>query len=105
MPQVILPAFETAAERLDPAKSDAADNYRVAHKGWYAQTEGLKSGEYRPFGEWEEMQAVWTTYTNGMPSSKAVRRMFAEQTINFIRYSTPKVKANVIVSNGSGARE
>ncbi|MCO4761067.1 MAG: agmatine deiminase family protein [Myxococcales bacterium] len=98
---VILPAFETAVERLNPAKSDAADDYRAQHKEWFAQTQGLTPGRFRPFGEWEEMQGVWTSYSNGMVNSKAVRRMFAEQTINFIRHSTPKVRAYVIVNNAN----
>ncbi len=101
VPQVNLPAFETAAERLDPAKNDSADDYRASNKGWFAQTQGLKAGEFRPFGEWEEMQSVWTTYSNGMPSSKAVRRMFAEQTINFVRHSKPRLTAHVIVNNAT----
>lgn len=99
VPEVILPSFETAAERLNSAKNDAADDFRAANKIWYAQTQGLKEGQFRPFGEWEEMQGVWTTYSNGMPGSKAVRRMFAEQTINFIRHSKPQVKAYIIVNN------
>ncbi len=99
--QVVLPAFETAAERLNTAKNDAADDFRATNAKWFAQTEPLEPGRFRPFGEWEEMQAVWTTYSNGMPGSKPVRRMFAEQTINFIRHSTPKVKAHVIVNNST----
>ncbi|HAN31525.1 MAG TPA: hypothetical protein DCQ06_07995, partial [Myxococcales bacterium] len=100
-PQAMLPAYETASERLNKAKNDAADDYRAKNAKWFAQTVALEPDRFRPFGEWEQMQAVWTTYSNGMPSSKAVRRMFAEQTINFIRHSNPKVKANVIVNNNS----
>ena len=32
VPEVILPSFETAAERLNSAKNDAADDYRAANK-------------------------------------------------------------------------
>ncbi len=97
-PAHVLPAYETAAERLAAQKNDAADDYRNQHVPWFAQTVPPAPGRYRPFGEWEEMQGVWTTYSNGMPGTKAVRRMFAQQTINFIRHSSPKVKAYVIVS-------
>ncbi|MEY3013701.1 MAG: hypothetical protein RIT45_2436 [Pseudomonadota bacterium] len=97
----VLPAFRTAAERLDQAKNDAADDYRNANPYWFAQTKPLPTGEYRPFGEWEEMSQVWTTYSAGMPSTKPVRRMFAEQTINFIRHSKPQVEAKVIVASQS----
>jgi agmatine/peptidylarginine deiminase len=51
------------------------------------------------------MESVWTVYSNGMPSVAPVRRMFAEQTINFVRYSDPKVKAYVVVNGQSIAND
>ncbi len=97
----ILPAYETAAERASVGKRDAADDYRWDHKEWFAITEPPEEGRFRPFAEWEEMTGVWTTYSNGMPGTAPVRRMFAEQTIGFIRHSQPKVKAYVIVNSGN----
>ena len=96
---VILPAYETAAERARLGKHDAADDYRWDHKEWYAVTAPPEKGRFRPFGEWEESSGVWTTYSNGMPGTPTVRRMFAEQTIGFLRHSNPPVKAYVIVSS------
>ncbi len=100
-PPTILPAYETAAERASVGKQDAADDYRWDHKEWFAITEPPAEGRFRPFGEWEEMSGVWTTYSNGMPGTPPVRRMFAEQTIGFIRHSDPPVKAYVIVNSAS----
>ena len=97
----ILPAYETAAERASVGKRDAADDYRWDHKEWFAVTEPPEAGRFRPFGEWEDMSAVWTTYSNGMPGTAAVRRMFAEQTIGFLRHSDPPLKAYVIVSSAN----
>lgn len=94
-----LPAWETAAERAMRGKLDANDDYRKAHKEWYAQTRPPAKGQFRPFSEWEPMAEVWTTYTDGMMSDAPVRRMFAEQTIAFIRHGKPPVKANVIVGS------
>ena len=101
IPSQLLPAFETAAEAASLAKGDAADDYRAAHPEWFAQTRPPAAGRFRPYGEWETMQSVWTTYSNGMPSSKAVRRMMAEQTINFVRYSKTPIVAYAIVNNAS----
>jgi agmatine/peptidylarginine deiminase len=97
--QPMLPAYLTAAERVDVAKNDASDDFRNANPWWFAMTKPLPAGEFRPFGEWEKMAEVWTTYSSGMPSTPPVRRMFAEQTINFVRYSDPRVVASVIVSS------
>lgn len=93
-----LPAYETEAEKLAPGKADAADDQRNKYRQWYAQTVPPKAGAFRPFGEWEEMKEVWTTYSNSIPGTPAVRRMFARQTINFVRHSEPKVTAYVIVN-------
>lgn len=101
----ILPAYETEAERIAGAKNDAADDYRNSNRKWFAQTVPPTAEAYRPFGEWEKMQAVWTTYSNGMPSVKPVRRMMAQQTINFVRHSNPKVTAFVIVSGDTQAKD
>ena len=94
----ILPAFETAAERATRGKFDSNDDFRIKNAAWYAQTRPPAAGQFRPFGEWEPMAAVWTTYSNGMVSTKAVRRMYAEQTIAFVRHSKPAVLAKVIVA-------
>lgn len=96
----MLPAWETAAERVK-GKLDESDDYRWAHKEWFAVTDPPEDGRFRPFAEWEEMEAVWTTYSGGMPYDAPVRRMFAEQTIAFLRHGTPKVKAYVIVGSPS----
>ena len=105
LPTPILPAYETEMERLDKLKADAADDFRNQNRQWFAQTFPPDGSRFRPFGEWEKMQAVWTTYSNGMPSSKPVRRMFAQQTINFVRHSDPPVTAHVIVSGQSIAND
>ncbi len=102
-PSGVLPAFETAAERATRGKFDSNDDFRIKYKSWYAQTDPPEPGRFRPFGEWEKMASVWTTYTNGMVNTPAVRRMFAEQTIHFVRDSKPVVEAKVIVnSNNAG---
>ena len=96
-PGGILPAYETAAERATRGKFDSNDDYRIQNKQWFAQTEPPEPGRFRPFAEWEPMSTVWTTYTNGMVNTKAVRRMFAEQTIAFVRHSQPVVAARAVV--------
>lgn len=101
MPATMLPAYETEAEKLAGAKNDAADDYRNQNRKWFAQTVAPEPGRFRPFGEWEEMQGVWTTYSNGTGGTKPVRKMMALQTINFIRHSKPRMKAYVIVSGQS----
>ena len=101
----VLPAFETAAERLDLAKNDAASDYRNANPQYFAMTKPLPDDEFRPFGEWEEMDEVWTTYSGGMTGEKAVRRMMAEQTIAFVRDSKPQVEAYVIVPAEANATD
>ncbi len=100
----LLPAWLTQAERTS-GKLDASDDYRAAHPEWFGQTVPPKAGRFRPYGEWEPMQSVWTTYSNGMPNSKAVRRMMAEQTIQFVRHSKPQVKAYAIVNNATVAAD
>ena len=104
-PGNILPAFETAAERATRGKFDSNDDFRIKNAHWYAQTRPPTPGKFRPFGEWENMSAVWTTYSNGMVNTPPVRRMFAEQTINFIRHSNPKVLAKVIVSGNAAGND
>ncbi|MFZ4578207.1 MAG: agmatine deiminase family protein [Myxococcota bacterium] len=96
-PQVLLPAYLTAAEHAAFLKSDAAANYRIANKQWFANTVPLEQGRFRAFQEWEEMKDVWMTYSSGTSSNGPVRRLFAEQTIAFLRYSTPKMNAKVII--------
>ena len=97
-PHPQLPAYETAAERKVLGKFDANDDYRIAHKEWYAQTLPPEPGKFRNMAEWETMQEVWTTYSPGTSQTVAVRRMMAEQTIQFVRFSNPPVLARVVVA-------
>jgi agmatine/peptidylarginine deiminase len=96
-----MPAFRTAAESMLPGAADQSDDYRIAYPEYFAATVPPAPGAYRPYGEWETMTGVWTTYSSGMPSTPAVRRMFAEQTIHFVRDSKPTVTAYVVVANQS----
>ncbi len=97
--KINLPAWRTQAEYNLLGKPDQYDDFRAEHKEWYAQTAPPPAGQYRPFAEWEPMQAIWTVYSSGMPGTKPVRRMFAEQTIAFVRHSKIKVEAIAVVSN------
>jgi MYXO-CTERM domain-containing protein len=101
--QVMLPAYETAAERALSVKSDAASDFRKANKQWFAATQPPEAGRFRAFQEWETMKEVWMTYAAGTSSNPPVRRLFAEQTIAFVRDSNPKMKAKVIVPAASSA--
>lgn len=94
--QLGLPAFETAAERANRGLFDQYDDYRIAHKEWYARTEPPPPGKFRAMAEWEPMAEVWTTYSTYMmqTASKPIRRMFAEQTQAFAKVG----KVRVIVS-------
>ena len=103
--QQILPAYRTAAEAASAALRDEAGDYRNANPQFFAATVPPPQGKYRPFGEWETMQEVWTTYSSGMPGEAAVRRMFAEQTIAFLRHSSPPIDAYVIVNSGALAAD
>ena len=96
-PAVLLPAFETAAEKAALGKVDLAGETRNSFKQWYAQTKPLEPGRFRAFQEWEPMKDVWTTYTTSIISQAPVRRMMAQMVIHFVRDSNPKVKAHVIV--------
>lgn len=96
-----MPAYRTAAEVALAGAADQSDDYRNAYPHYFANTIPPAAGAYRPYGEWETIEAVWTTYSNGMQSTPAVRRMFAEQTIAFVRHSKPTVDAYVVVNSGS----
>jgi agmatine/peptidylarginine deiminase len=100
-PPPLLPAYETAAEKTAGWFADANDKYRIANKPWFANTVPPPPGQFRAMAEWETMQSVWTTYAAGIPGNKPVRRMFAEQTLAFVRDSNPPVQAYVIVGNDS----
>ena len=100
-----LPAYRTAAEVRAPGARDQSDDYRNANPQYFAATVPPTPGRYRPYGEWETVGEVWTTYSSGMPGTPAVRRMFAEQTIAFLRYSKPVAKAYVVVNNTSLASD
>lgn len=96
----MLPAFETAQERATVGKLDANDDFRIANKAWYAQTMPPHTNKFRHMAEWEPMQQVWTTYADA-GKDPPIRRMMAEQTIQFVRNSSPTVAPWVIVNNNT----
>jgi len=102
-PNVILPAYETAAERAVLGKLDIATETRNINKQWYAQTIPPESGRFRAFQEWEPMRDVWTTYTSSINTVAPVRRMMAQMVLSFVRDSKPKAKAHVIVASATVA--
>lgn len=86
-----LPAYETAAEQANRGLFDQYDDFRLANKQWYARTVPPPAGQFRAMAEWEAMGEVWTTYSAGSPSNKPVRRMFAEQSIQFAKAGKVRV--------------
>lgn len=87
----LLPAYETAAEAANRGRADQYDDFRIANKQWYARTAPPKAGQFRAMTEWEPMSEVWTTYSQGMPQDKAVRRMYAEQSVAFAKAGKVRV--------------
>ena len=87
----LLPAYETAAEAATRGMADQYDDFRQANKQWYARTAPPKAGQFRSMAEWEPMSEVWTTYSQGMPQDKAVRRMYTEQSIAFAKVGQVRV--------------
>ena len=67
-PGVVLPAYETAAERAALGKADLASDTRNSFKQWYAQTVPPEPGRFRALQEWEPMRDVWTPYSPGITS-------------------------------------
>ncbi len=102
-PGVVLPAYETAAERAALGKADLASDTRNSFKQWYAQTVPPEQGRFRALQEWEPMRDVWTTYSPGITSVLPVRRMMAQMVLHFVRDSNPKGKAHVIVGGATAA--
>ncbi|MBM4345169.1 MAG: agmatine deiminase family protein [Deltaproteobacteria bacterium] len=97
----MLPAYETAAERVHAGRFDQYDDYRIANKQWFARTAPPKAGQFRAMAEWEPMGEVWTTYSAGIPANKPVRRMYAEQSIAFAQAG----KLRVIVPGQTEAND
>ncbi len=61
----LLPAYQLPWERKIPGKADAYDDYRKLHPQWFAITEPPQ-GNFRPMREWEPMQSILFTYSNGV---------------------------------------
>lgn len=97
----LLPAFETASEKKIPGKADAADDYRAANPEWYAITQPPTAKTYRALTEWEPMQILLTTYSDGTKGSKGVRQTLVD--IVFHTITDAHSKAGVIVTSQATA--
>ena len=67
----LLPAYQLEWEKKVPGKVDQADDYRAAHPQWYAITDP-PVGNFRPMKEWEPMQSILLTFSDGVVSDTAV---------------------------------
>ena len=67
------PAYALPHERKVPGKADQFDDYRLANPEFYAITEptDVSTANYRHMVEWEPMQSLFLTYTNGMINDPA----------------------------------
>jgi agmatine/peptidylarginine deiminase len=63
---MLLPAYEMEWEKKVPGKVDANDDYRTAHPQWYSITEPPALPNFRPMNEWEPMQAMLITFSDGL---------------------------------------
>ncbi len=62
----LLPAYQQEWEKKVPGKADEFEDFRKAHPQWYAITSPPAKAEFRPMREWEPMQAIAITFSNGL---------------------------------------
>ena len=100
---VMKPAFQTEEEKKRAGKADEASDYRQANPEWYAITDAPAGKNFRAMVEWEPMQILLTTYSDGMNTVPPVR-----QTILDIVYHTvvdAETKAGVIVTGATAKND
>ena len=68
----LLPAYQLEWEKKIPGKADELDDWRMDHPQWYAITEPPALDNFRPMREWEPMQAMLVTFSEGLTFDKAV---------------------------------
>lgn len=89
---ILLPAYELPREKKIPGKSDAYDDYRLANPQWYAITDKPTGNfTYRHMTEWEPMQFLYTTYSDGMPSDPQVATTIRNIVVQTVKEANTKV--------------
>jgi len=76
-----LPAYELEWEKKVPGKADQYDDFRELHPQWYAITEP-PTGNFRPMKEWEPMQAIVMTYSDGLVSDPVISQVLIDIAVN-----------------------
>ena len=98
----LLPAHQTAAERLSPAKGDDQSDYRLAHPEWYAVTVP-PTGAVRAMREWDPMSVLLTAWPAYLGADKGAR----ETVVAMIGHTvlTAQTDVGVIVEAHQGAQD
>jgi len=73
----LLPAFQADFEKHDLAKADAATDYKNAHPEWFAITIPPKKAGFRAMREWEPMQSILLSISDGIANYGAVATTLA----------------------------
>jgi agmatine/peptidylarginine deiminase len=77
----LLPAYQLEWEKKVPGKADEYDDWRMAHPQWYAITEPPNKANFRPMREWEPMQAMLITFSNGLTFDAAVSKTIIDSVV------------------------
>ena len=72
----VLPAHQLDWERRLPGKSDAVDDFKQAHPGWYQETVPPAVDGLRAMTEWEPMEGTLLAVTPGLLGDTEVLQTF-----------------------------
>jgi agmatine/peptidylarginine deiminase len=89
----MLPAYELPWEKKKPGKVDSYDDYRAMHPQWYNATEWPTGNfNYRHMVEWEPMQELMITYSDGIENSSGAAQSLSEIISNTVLESNTNTR-------------
>ena len=77
-----LPAYQLEWEKKVPGKADQYDDFRKMHPQWYAITEPPTPADFRPMTEWEPMQSILITFSNGLVLDPSLSATMTDIVVN-----------------------